>query len=166
MFCISWFAFCSAFVHHTRRCFTDVCYSKCTPQGCRLAVKRAVLLWPLVFRTVHADPTLCSQPQGVLENYFLTKNHVCLFWWFSFASHQWAGPTHRAAACLLDPTGRIVGEGERNCPSSSKPFRQVQDRRTQPPCVVDRARGPALEGQLPLGSQALASLGLLSSRES
>ena len=61
----------------------------------------------------------------------------------------------------------VVGKGELNYPSgSSQPFRQVQDRRTQPACVVGRARGPALEGQPPLGSQALASLGLLSSYES
>lgn len=61
----------------------------------------------------------------------------------------------------------VVGKGEPNSlSSSSQTFRQVQDRRTQPPCVVGRARRPALEGQPPLGSQALASLGLLSSCES
>jgi len=65
---------------------SDVRYA---PQGCGLAVKRVVLLWPPIFPTAHSDPTLCSQPRGELENYFfLKKYHVCLFWWLSFASNQ------------------------------------------------------------------------------
>lgn len=48
-------------------------------------------------------------------------------------------------------------------PSSSQPFKQVWARQMQPPSVVGRARGPALSGQPQLGSQALASSGLLPS---
>lgn len=114
-------------------------------------------------------PHLVQSATGGVGKLLLKKkyNHVCLFWWFSFAFNQWAGPTHRAAACLLDPTGMVVGKGEQNCPSgSSQHFRRLQDRRMQPPCLVGRARGPASEGQPPRGSQALAGLGLQSSWES
>lgn len=56
-----------------------------------------------------------------------------------------------------------VGKAELNSPpSSSQSFKQVRDRQMQPPCVVGRARGPALSGQPQPGIQALASLGLLS----
>lgn len=56
-----------------------------------------------------------------------------------------------------------VGKAELNSPpSSSQPFKHVWDRQMQPPCVGGRARGPPLSGQPQLGSQALASLGLLS----
>lgn len=129
-------------------------------------MKRAVLLWPPVFLTAFWPHLVQPTTGRVGKPLFLKrkKKKGCLFWSFNFVSHQWAGPTHCAAACLLGPTGMAVGKAEPNCPSSSsQPFKQVWDRQMQPPCVVGRARGPALPGQPQLGSQALASLGLLNS---
>lgn len=128
-----------------------VSYSKCTPQGCGLAVKWAVLLWPPVFPAAFW-PHLVQSTTGRVEKpfflFFLRKKKGCLCWSFNFVSNQWAGPAHCAAACLLGPAGMAVGKAELNCPSSSsQPLKKFGTDRCSPmsggqsqrPCLIRTA---------------------------